>query len=40
MPLIEIKTLIQADVKICFDLARIIDFYQKSLEQSKENAIA
>ena len=40
MPKIEIKTLIEADLKTCFDLARDIDFHQKSLEHSKERAIA
>ena len=40
MPLILIKTIIYADQKTCFDLARDIDFHQKSLEHSKEKAIA
>ena len=40
MPLILIKTIIRADQKTCFDLARDIDFHQKSLEHSKEKAIA
>ena len=40
MPTIEIKTRIEADLKTCFDLSRNIDFHQKSLEYSKEKAIA
>ncbi len=32
MPTIEIKTLIKADLKTCFDLSRNIDFHQQSLE--------
>lgn len=40
MPTIKIKTRIQADIKTCFDLARDIDFHKKSMEQSKERAIA
>ena len=39
MPLIKIKTIIKADQKTCFGLARDIDFHQKSLEHSKEKAI-
>jgi ligand-binding SRPBCC domain-containing protein len=40
MPLIELKTVIEADIQICFDLSRDIDFHTKSLEHSKEKAIA
>jgi ligand-binding SRPBCC domain-containing protein len=40
MPTIEIKTLIQSEIRTCFDLARDIDFHQKSLEHSKERAVA
>lgn len=40
MPLIEIETVINADIKICFDLARNIDFHQESLKYSNEKAIA
>ena len=40
MPLIEIKTVIEADIKTCFDLSRDIDFHTRSLEDSKERAVA
>ncbi|MGB6269315.1 MAG: SRPBCC family protein [Olleya sp.] len=40
MPLIEIKTLIKADIKTCFDLSRNIDFHKESLKHSNEKAIA
>lgn len=40
MPLIETRTKIKADIKTCFDLARDIDLYQKSLKKSNEIAIA
>jgi len=40
MPTLEINTRIKAGLKTCFDLARYIDFYQKSSEHSSENAIA
>ena len=40
MPLIVIKTLIKADIQICFDLSRNIDFHAASLEYSNEKAIA
>lgn len=40
MPLVEIETVIQADVKACFDLARNIDFHQDSLKYTKEKAVA
>ncbi|MFD0990889.1 cell division protein [Mariniflexile jejuense] len=39
MPLIKTKTLINADVKSCFDLARNIDVHQESLKHSGEIAI-
>ncbi|WP_299228053.1 SRPBCC family protein [uncultured Psychroserpens sp.] len=40
MPLIEIKTLIKADIQTCFDLSRDIDFHKASLKHSNEKAIA
>lgn len=40
MALIELRTVIKADVKTCFDLSRDIDFHKKSLQHSKEKAIA
>jgi ligand-binding SRPBCC domain-containing protein len=40
MPLIEIKTTIQADNQTCFDLARNIDFHKDSLKYSNEKAVA
>ena len=40
MPQIEIKTVIEADIKVCFDLARNIDFHQESLRFSNEKAIS
>ncbi|MEH6536022.1 MAG: SRPBCC family protein [Psychroserpens sp.] len=40
MPLIEIKTRINADLQTCFDLSRNIDFHKASLEHSNEKAIA
>lgn len=40
MPLIEIETIINADVKTCFDLARNIDIHQESMKHSGEIAIA
>lgn len=39
MPLIKTQTIIKADVKTCFDLARSIDVHQESLKQSQEIAI-
>ena len=39
MPLIEIKTLINSDIKTCFDLARDIDFHKESLQHSNEKAL-
>ena len=40
MPLVEIKTEIDSDIKTCFDLARNIDLHQESLKYSSEKAIA
>jgi ligand-binding SRPBCC domain-containing protein len=40
MPRLKIQTLIQADRKIVFDLARSIDLHQISTEQTNEEAIA
>ena len=40
MPLIEIKTYIQCDIKTCFDLARNIDIHQESLKHTEELPIA
>ncbi len=40
MPTIEIRTSIKSDIQTCFDLARDIDFHQKSLEHSGEIAVA
>lgn len=40
MPHIKVKTIIRADVKTCFDLARNIDIHQESLKYSEEKAIA
>ncbi|WP_346881523.1 SRPBCC family protein [uncultured Algibacter sp.] len=40
MPLIKIKTEIEADVKTCFDLARNIDIHQESMQHSGEIAIS
>ena len=40
MALIKIETEIKADIKVCFDLARDIDFHQSSLKHSQEKAIA
>lgn len=40
MPLIEIHTLINADIEKCFDLARSIDFHKESLQHSNEKAVA
>jgi ligand-binding SRPBCC domain-containing protein len=40
MPTLEIKTLIKADLKTCFDFSRNIDFHQASLEHSDEKAVA
>ena len=40
MPKIEVKTIIFADIKTCFDLARNIEIHQESLKHSQEKAIA
>ena len=40
MPLIELHTEINADIKTCFDLSRNIDFHKESLKHSNEKAIA
>ncbi len=40
MPLIILKTVIAADIQTCFDLSRDIDFHTRSLEHSKERAVA
>ncbi|WP_336069442.1 SRPBCC family protein [Mesoflavibacter sp. CH_XMU1404-2] len=40
MPLIVLETIINSDIKTCFDLSRNIDFYTKSLKHSKEKAVA
>ncbi|WP_298556165.1 SRPBCC family protein [uncultured Algibacter sp.] len=40
MPLIEIHTRIDCDVKTCFDLARNIDIHKESLKHTGEIAIA
>ncbi|ALJ03762.1 cell division protein [Pseudalgibacter alginicilyticus] len=40
MTLIEVQTLINADIKSCFDLARSIDFHKESLKHTDEIPIA
>lgn len=40
MPLIKVKTVINSDIQVCFDLARNIDFHQETLKFSNEKAIA
>ncbi|MBJ6368532.1 SRPBCC family protein [Snuella sedimenti] len=40
MPIVQIKTEINSDIKTCFDLARNIDLHQESLKHSNEKAIA
>ena len=40
MPLITIKTIINADIQTCFDLSRNIDFHKMSMAHSDEKAIA
>lgn len=40
MPLIVLETVINSDIKTCFDLSRNIDFHTKSLKHSKEKAVA
>lgn len=39
MPLVQVETYIDADIQTCFDLARNVDFYQKSIKNSREIAI-
>lgn len=36
MPVIEVETEINADIKTCFDLARDVDFYKKSIKNTNE----
>ena len=40
MATIEIKTIIKADIKTCFDLSRNIDFHKDSMAHSNERAVA
>ena len=40
MPTINIVTIINADIKICFDLSRSIDLHQISTSKTNEKAIA
>lgn len=40
MPLIKTKTIIKADIKTCFDLARNIDVHQESLKHTQEISVA
>jgi len=40
VPVIELTTLIDADINICFDLARSIDLHTISTKNTKEQAIA
>ena len=40
MATIEIKTIIKADLKTCFDLSRNIDFHKDSMAHSNEKAVA
>lgn len=40
MPLIQVQTKINADLEICFDLARNIDFHKVSLKHTDEIPIA
>lgn len=40
MPTIYLETVINADIKICFDLSRSIDLHQFSTVKTKEKAIA
>lgn len=39
MPLIELHTIIDSDIKTCFDLSRDVGFYQNTLPSSEEIAI-
>ncbi len=40
MPRIELITIINADLKTCFDLSRDIDFHKSSLQHTNEKVIA
>jgi ligand-binding SRPBCC domain-containing protein len=40
MPYIKVETIINADIKTCFDLARNIEIHQESLKHSGEIAVA
>ncbi len=40
MPTIRLETIINADIKICFDLSRSIDLHQISTAKTNEKAIA
>jgi ligand-binding SRPBCC domain-containing protein len=40
MPLIELETLIRAPVERCFDLARSIDFHERTASETQERAVA
>lgn len=40
MPLIIVETEIEADIRTCFNLARDIGFYQKSIKHSNEIAVS
>ncbi|MCH5715512.1 SRPBCC family protein [Niabella hibiscisoli] len=40
MPVIELETLIHADINTCFDLSRSIDLHTLSTAKTKEKAIA
>ena len=40
MPTIQLETIINADIKICFDLSRSIDLHQISTAKTNEKAIA
>jgi ligand-binding SRPBCC domain-containing protein len=40
MPIIELKTFIQAAPKICFDLSLDIDLHKQSMQETKERAIS
>ncbi|WP_257669818.1 SRPBCC family protein [Parapedobacter tibetensis] len=40
MPVIELKTNIQAPIEVCFDLARSIDLHELSTGNTRERAVA
>lgn len=40
MPLIQVQTHINADLQVCFDLARNIDFHKESLKHTDELPVA